>query len=871
MSGTTTGTATTATGGRGAAPSGGTRTSLRLGWAGLRAHKRRFAGTFVAVFLGVAFLAGTMVMGDTLRASFGTLFANANSGTDTVVRGADEISDGQGPGAREPVPTGLVATLRKVPGVAAVAPDIEGAGQLVSHDGTSLDTRGPTVAGNWIGDPRLNPYTLVEGHAPAAPGQAVINRDAADKAGLKVGDSTLLRTPDPVRITIVGIATFGGGGGQGETTYTGLTTGDAERYLMPRPGEATTIKVRAASGISEQQLTDRVARALPPHYEAITGTKAGDETESATAGAFLTVFTSLLVVFAGIALLVATFSIHNTFQIVVAQRTRENALLRALGASRRQVLGSTLAEAAGVAAAASLAGLLGGIGIAAALQALFPAVGFPFPKSGLVIHPAALAVPLAVGLLVCTGSALMPALRAGRTAPLAALRDSAVESPRVPRRRAVAGAVTGAVGIALTVAGVGGHALPLTAAGAVLTLAAFVVLGPVASPVAVRLLGAPVSRLRGVTGGLARRNALRSPKRTAATAAALMIGVAVVSLFAVLGASMKATLNRTVDRSFAGDVAISTPVYGAGGSGLSPSIAPTVAALPEVRDAVGLGRGAAEVDGHGRRLTITDPAALSRLLDLGTVDGDLAHLGTRAIAVSRSEAGKHHWTTGSRVTLAFADGQRQPFTVGAVYGQADLAGDYLMTRAAWAPHHLQDRDTLVAIDFRHGVSAAAGKAAVEKAVVPFGSPDVQTKSEYAASSAAGIDTFLTLVYALLALAVLIALLGIANTLTLAVHERTRELGLLRAVGQTRAQLRAMVRWESVVVAAFGTAGGLGLGAFLGWALVRASDTTGTGAFAIPPVSLAVVLLVGVAAGALAGWRPARRAARLDVLRAIAAD
>ncbi|MDX6355866.1 MAG: putative transport system permease protein, partial [Streptomyces sp.] len=227
--------------------------------------------------------------------------------------------------------------------------------------------------------------------------------------------------------------------------------------------------------------------------------------------------------------------------------------------------------------------------------------------------------------------------------------------------------------------------------------------------------------------------------------------------------------------------------------------------------------------------------------------------------------------TGSTVDLAFADGQRVPFTIGAVYGRADLAGDYLITRAAWAPHHLQDKDTLVAVDFADGVSTAAGKAAVTKAVVPFGAPDVQTRSEFAASSAAGINTFLTLIYALLALAVLIALLGIANTLTLAVHERTRELGLLRAVGQTRGQLRAMVRWESVVVAAFGTAGGLGLGAFLGWALVRAADIDGTGAFSIPPVPLAVVLLVGIAAGVLAGWRPARRAARLDVLRAIAME
>jgi putative ABC transport system permease protein len=393
----------------------------------------------------------------------------------------------------------------------------------------------------------------------------------------------------------------------------------------------------------------------------------------------------------------------------------------------------------------------------------------------------------------------------------------------------------------------------------------------VASSVAVRVLGAPVGRLRGVTGALARRNALRSPKRTAATATALMIGVAVVSLFTVLGASMKATMDRTVDRSFAGDVAVSTPVYGPGSTGLSPRLAPALAKLPEVRDAVGLGKGDAEVDGTGRRLTVTDPVTLSHLLDLGTVRGSLAGLGGHAVAVSRNEADKRGWHTGSAVTLTFSDGERVPFTVGAVYSRADLAGDYLITRAAWAPHHVQDRDTLVAVGFKDGVSTAAGKAAVTRAAAPFGGPDPQTKAEFAKSAAAGIDTFLTLIYALLALAVLIALLGIANTLTLAVHERTRELGLLRAVGQTRGQLRAMVRWESVMVAAFGTAGGLGLGAFLGWALVRATDSEGTGAFALPPASLGVVLLVGVAAGVLAGWRPARRAARLDVLRAIAAE
>lgn len=301
------------------------RASLRIGLAGLRAHKRRFAGTFFAVFLGVAFLAGTMVMGDTLRASFGQLFADANSGTDTVVRGADVVkASGPGQGVRAPVPSDLVTALEKVPGVAAAVPDIEGAGQLVGSNGKAVGGKGPpTAAGNWIDDAKLNPYRLVEGRAPRGPGEAVINRGAARSGKLHVGDTTLVRTPDPLRITIVGVATFGGEDGEGQTTYTGLSRADAERYLMPRPGEATVLKVRAGPGVSQEQLTERVARVLPPHLEAVAGQKYTDETRQATSGAFLTIFTTLLLVFAGIALLVATFSIHNTFAIVVAQRTRE--------------------------------------------------------------------------------------------------------------------------------------------------------------------------------------------------------------------------------------------------------------------------------------------------------------------------------------------------------------------------------------------------------------------------------------------------------------------------------------------------------------------------------------------------------------------
>ncbi|MEU7034588.1 ABC transporter permease [Streptomyces sp. NPDC046237] len=847
--------------------------SVKLSLSALRAHKRRFVGTFTAILLGVAFLTGTLVMGDTLRSSFDSLFGNATQGTDAVVRSTSVVTvEGESQGTRRYVEASLADRIAEVPGVAAAVPRIEGAGQLVGADGKPIGGQGPpTLAGYWIQDPELNPYALSEGRAPERSGEVVVNRGAANTGDLAVGDTTVLRTPDPVQVTVVGLATFGGEDGMAQVTYTGMTRADAEKYLTPKPGDASAVLVRAGPGASQQELVAALAPVLPDGVEAITGEQSAQENTDMISGQFLTLFTTFLLVFSGVALLVSVFSIHNTFAIVVAQRTRENALLRALGASRRQVLGSTLVEAVAVGLVASAAGLLGGIGVAAGLQALFRAIGFSFPEGDLVISGLSMALPFAVGLVVCVGSALLPAVKAGRTAPLAALRETAVDESGASRVRALSGTGLLLAAVALVLIGVlATPSLWLASAGAVLALAAFVVLGPVASSYAVRILGGP---LRGVNRGLARRNALRSPKRTAATATALMIGVAVVSLFTVFGASLKATMDQTVSRSFAGDVAVSTPAFGAGGSGLSPRLAPALAELPEVETAVGLGQGVAEVDGEGRALTVTDPTALAGSFDLGDIQGSLAGLGTDGIAVADAEADKSGLTPGSTTELAFTDGSRHTFTVKAVYEQSELAGDYVITREAWAPHRAQDSDTLVAVTFEDGVSTAAGTAAVEDVTSAYGNPEVQTRDEYAESSAGGIDMMLTLVYALLALAVLIALLGIANTLTLAVHERTRELGLLRAVGQTRAQLKAMVRWESVLVAAFGTVGGLALGGFLGWVLVKASDGASDSAFAfaVPPAQLAIVALVGLAAGVVAAWRPARRAARLDVLRAIATE
>ncbi|AUH44310.1 ABC transporter permease [Streptomyces sp. CMB-StM0423] len=849
----------------------GTRASLRLSMAGLRTHKRRFAGTFFAVLLGVAFLGGTLVMGDTLRSSFDAMFGRATSGTDAVVRGDDMITTpGESFGTRRTVPTELADEIARMPGVAAAEPRIEGPGQLLDEDGEPVGGGGPpTLAGNWIADKELNSYQIDEGRAPERSGEAVINRGAAKDAGLGIGDSTTVRTPDPLKVTIVGISTFGGEDAMGQTSFTALTRADAEKYLTAEPGRATSIQVRAGPGESQTALVESLSPALPDGIEAVTGQEVTEENQDQIAGQFLSGFTAGLLGFAGVAMLVATFSIYNTFAIVVAQRTRDNALLRALGATRRQVVGQTMAEALVVAVLASLVGLAGGVGIAAGLQALFPAVGFPFPDGDLVISGLSLALPFATGVVVCLASALAPAVRAGRTSPLAALRETAVDDSGSSRVRALVGGVLTAAGAVLTVYGASsGPSVMLTVLGAVVTLAAFVVLGPVASSYAVRILGAPLRRMN---GRLARRNALRSPKRTAATATALMIGVAVVSLFTVFGASLKSTMDQTVSRAFAGDVAVRVPAFGPESGALSPKVAPAVAELPEVEHALGLGTGVARVDGDGRALTVTDPGRMGDVLDLGTVRGSLTGLGTDGVAVSKSEADDHGWQVGSTARFAFTDGEKQPFTVRAVYDQADLAGDYVLTREAWEPHRMQDSDSLVPVAFKDGVAEADGKAAVEKAAERYGNPEVQTRDEFAESSAAGVDMMLTLVYALLALAVLIALLGIANTLTLAVHERTRELGLLRAVGQTRAQLRAMVRWESVLVAAFGTAGGLTLGAFLGWAMTKATDSSGDGVFTVPPLQLAIVALVGLTAGALAAWRPSRRAAKLDVLGAIATE
>jgi len=839
--------------------------------SGLRARTRRLAGTSVAVLIGVAFLAATLVLGDTMRAGFGGIIETGNAGVDVAVRnrtviGADEDQ------ARGLLDRSLVDVVAAVPGVAAVAPVVEGVGQIVGADGDALGGGGPpTVAANWIDDPELNPYSIVQGRPPAADDEVVIDGGSAREGGLAVGDRTIVRTPHPTEVRVVGIAGFGRGDSEGAITFVAFTEAAARELLLDGRDQLTSIVARGLPGAAEGELRDAVAAALPAGVEALTGDQLTAEEREALEGDFLGFVRVFLLAFAGVAMLVATFSIHNTFTILVAQRTRESALLRAIGASRRQILASVAVEALLVGVTASVVGAGAGLGVATALKSLLESFGMEMDIDGVVVTGGALAVAIATGILVTLVASAVPAVKAARVAPMAALRESAIDGGAPSRRRAAAGAVLLAAGVLLTVLATSSAdgAMARAGLGALAVVVGAVVLGPAAARPIAGVLGAPVAALRGQPGRLARRNAVRNPRRTAGTASALLVGVAVVALFATIAASIKTSIDETVARTFGGDLVIVQD--GFSGAGLDPALADAVRALPEVATSAALSDAVATTTGGAVVLpTAVDPSTLPAVLDLDVREGSMGELRAGTVAVSRWYADDRGLDLGDPLPMTFADGASIAPTVAAIYGVRDIVGDVTMALEDWVPHAPQRSDVAVLIGLAPGVGLEAGEAAVQRVAERFAAPDVQDREEYVDSVAAQIDAMLTLVYGLLGLAVLIALMGIANTLSLSIHERTRELGLLRAIGQTRGQLRATVRWESVIVALFGTVGGLGLGTFLGWGLVRAvSEQEGFGTFTVPFGSLAAIAALAAVAGVVAAVRPARRAARLDVLDAIA--
>ncbi|GAA1894019.1 ABC transporter permease [Actinomadura bangladeshensis] len=824
-------------------------------------RKRRMAGSLVAVFLGVTFLTGTLVLGDTLAASIDGYFSKAYGNTDVTVRNATKVSDAPW-GARGQIDGSVLDTVRQVDGVAGAEPTIQGSGQLLAKDGTTIQSRGPRTAGNWVTDPELNPYHLVSGRAPRAPNEVVVNKMFAEEGNLKVGDRTAVLTPQKIPVTVVGISKFGDEDAFGETSFTAFSLAGAREYVAKGTGRISGVAVRADDGVSQAELASRIAPALPAGVEAVTNKAQVEEGMSLVESGFLRVFRIVLAAFGGVALLVAAFSIHNTFAITMAQRTRESALLRALGAGRRQVVAVVGFEALVVGGAATLAGLAGGLGFAALLRQLFTQFRIGIAMEGLTVAGTSILIAVPVGLVVTLVAALGPALKASRVPPLAALREVAAESPRPSETRVIVGGVFAAVAVGTVVFGAVTEQMAMAAAGALVTVVAMVALGPVAARPAAALLGGPAARLRGVPGALARDNASRSPARTAGAATALMIGVGVVTLMTVFIGSLRASLEDGVAGSFKGPIVVNAGNNETGG--FSTALVQDAAKLPQVSEVAGLGTGSVRVDGSPSTVSVADPSSLRRVLDLDVRDGGLTD--ARTFAVSAKVADDNGWHVGTPVGVTFADGTSQKLAVGAVYKNTDLTGDYLVPRAVWDVHTKQPLDTRAFVELNPGASAASARQALTALAKPYGAPEVQSRDEFVAAQTEEMSGFITVVYGMLILAIVVALLGITNTLSLAVHERTRELGLLRAVGATRPQIRSMVRWESVIVALFGTGGGLGLGAFLGWGLGTALGNP----FAPSAATMAVIAVVGAVAGALAAVRPARRAARLAILTAIAA-
>jgi putative ABC transport system permease protein len=838
--------------------------------SGLWARKRRLFGTSFAVVLGVAFLVATLVLGATMREGFDQAFTDANAGIDVVVRSADEMGSDED-SVRAPLDASVVDDIAAVPGVRAAAPSVEGVATLIGSDGDRIGGNGPPTTGtNWIDDPALNSYRLAEGRAPEAPGEVVIDRGAAKDGDLQVGDHTTVLTPAPVEVTIVGIATFGDADSLGPITSTAFTLPQATELFAQQPDTISSVLVAAEDGVSRETLRQEITEQLPARIEALTQSELTAEQNDEIGADFLDMFSMILLAFAGIALVVATFSIHNTFSILVAQRTRESALLRAIGASRRQVVTAVTIEALVIGAVASAIGFGVGLGLAAGLKALLASADMALPTSGLVVTTGTIAIAAVVGIVTTLVASVSPAIKASRVAPLAALRDVAIDRSSSSKLRAAIGALVAAAGVVavVTASATEDGALSRAGLGALATLVGFVILGPVVARPSAAVLGAGASAARGVTGRLARRNAMRNPRRIAASASALMVGTAVVALFTTFGSSVKASIDEMVDDSFGGDLVVAQSDFS--GAGIDPALAPAIVDLPEVDGAVGASLVTGEINGDGVSPMATDPAAVAAVLDLDDQQGALADVGPGELAVGRRWAEDHGVALGDVLPMSFVDGAAIDLTVANVYEREDVLGNMIMSSADWAPHARQATDVVVFVSLADGVSDAAGKAATTDVTEQYGAPNPQTRDEYTDSFGAEIDQMLYVIYGLLGIAVLIAVMGIGNTLALSIHERTRELGLLRAIGQSRSQLRSSLRWESVIVAVFGTIGGLGLGTFLGWGLMRAlAAQEGFGVFSLPVAPLAVILGLAAVAGVVAATRPARRAARIDVLAAIA--
>jgi putative ABC transport system permease protein len=841
---------------------------------GLLGRKLRTALTAFAIVLGIAMVSGTYVLTDSIDKAFDSIFTESRAGATAVITGktAFDISQGSGVTA-PPVDESLLATVRQVPGVAAAEGSVSGEAQLIGEDGKPIVYGGAPNLGFSIanGDSVFNPLTLVAGEWPG-PGEVVIDQATADKEKLKIGDTIGVQGEGPVeRLRISGIVRFGSVSTIGGATLAGFDLPTAQR-IFDKEGKLDEIAVAAESGVSPTELVQRIRRVLPPNAEVKLASEQAKE-DAADTNEFITFLQGFLLAFAGIALFVGSFVIANSLSITIAQRTREFATIRTLGASRRQVLGSVVIEALVVGAVASLVGLVTGLLLAKGLFKLFDAVGFTLPNQGLLLEPRTIVVSLLVGILVTLLASLRPAIRATRVPPIAAVREGAtLPESRFARFRTPGSLALTALGFAALGYGLFGNDLGTTQVLLWMGIGALLIFIGVAlfsarlvRPLAV-LLGAPAARIGGAAGRLARENARRNPQRTASTAAALMIGLALVTLVATLAAGITSTFRGAVDDIFTSDYAITAE------NNFSPipvDVAEAAAKAPGVEAIASTRTGEARIFGNVEFVTAVDQDA-DKVLTLEWKEGSqrvLSTLGEDGAFVDDGYATDHNLRVGSTIAVQVPSGKTLRLQVKGIFDPpagGSPFGPVTFSSETFDREYVNPRNLYTFIQMRGGVNERNTRA-LENALKDFPNAKVQTRDEFVDNQISGLNNILNILYVLLALSVIVSLFGIVNTLVLTVFERTRELGMLRAIGMTRRQVRRMIRHESVITALIGGVLGIVLGIVLGALLIARVDFI---EFSLPTTQIVFFAIATVVVGILAAIFPARRAAKLDPLQAL---
>lgn len=848
---------------------------FRVALASVLGNRIRLALTSLAIVLGVAFVSGTLVLTDSIDRAFGNLLSEVNVGTDLYINATSEVDAGlfgDQPGQGPTIEASVLDDVLAVEGVAEATPFVEGIAQVVGKDGEPVGGMGPPTFGfSWSGPDEAGPLTLRDGRPASGSTEATLDAATVETTGYELGDRVPVRLRDGIReFTLVGITGFGEEDNLLGATIVTFDMATAQE-VFDRVGTFDSIAVAGTGDVSREQLRDRVAGALASAGVEVVTVEEEQAEEQDAVRQGLSFLNIALLSFAGIAVFVGIFLIVNTFSIIVAQRTREFGLLRAVGASSRQVRMAVTVEALVVGVLSGVVGLVAGIGLSEVMRAIFDAIGFGFPDGGLVIQVRTVVAAMVIGVFVTLFASILPARRASRISPMDALRaHESTEPERVGHRRTVVGVlvlVGGVAAIAAGLSGIGAQPAAMVGGGAAGTFLGVTLLAPYLAGPAAALLGAVPARL-GLPGRLARNNSDGSPRRTAATASALMIGVALVTFVSIFAASSAASVNALFADQLGADFLVTATSFGPGG--IPQGVSDQLDARPEV-GAVTPGRSViVEVDDEVVTIAGVRGEAVDDLMSLGLQAGGLEALSS-GLLVHADRAVADGLVVGDEVTMTFPNGDEVLPVVGIFTNQELVGSPWVTDIALLESLGAEGTDGIVLADAAPGVAVEEARAAVEEVIAAFPGVQVQDQTEFTISLREQVDQLLNVMIGLLGLALVIALIGIVNTLALSVFERTREIGLLRAVGMTRRQVRSMIRWEAVIVSVFGAVLGVAVGAIFGWALVTASAESGLGVLEFPAVRLVAYVVGAALAGVLAALLPARRAARLDVLQAVTTE